>query len=162
MIEDVLNNMKTTLETYCPAEFDRQDGKYGDGIELEDIAQILVADETIGEEGLPVILLRPEGTQYDHKVTGKKDVNHTITLGVVVTDTDEANCQKRLYRTIRGIENVMETKLPGRNGIIEYQTTDITYNVTLFDVDDIRSTEKGGIITAAVKERLDAYTDGQL
>ena len=162
MIEDVFNTMKEVLELRTPSELEKQNGKYKDGITLENIAQILVGDETITEKGLPAIILRAEGAEMQHWLTTKKDVVYTITIGVAVTDTDEQVSQKRLWRTIRAIENALEIYLPGQSGILEYKTENLDYNVPLFDFDESKSTEKGGVITASVTERVDAYVTSQL
>lgn len=162
MIEDVMNTVKSVLELRLKAELEKQDGKYADGIVLKDAKQILLGDGAITEKGLPLILITTEGAEMQNFLTTKKNVIHAINISVAVTDTNEEKSQKRLWRTMRAIENVLEIYLPGNNGILEYTTQNFDYNIDLFGIDASESTEKAGVINSTITERVDAYTSGQI
>ena len=163
MVEDVLQTMKTILEDKLSVELTKQEGKYGDQVKLDTLAQILIGDETITEKGLPLAVLRAESSEIALWATNKKDVSHEISIGIVVSDTDEGASQKKLWRTMRAVESCFEINAPSYNEyIIDYQTTTHAFNVSIFELEESKSTEKGGIISATVLERQDAYVAAQL
>ena len=161
MIEDVLTSIKTLLTAHLDDELGRQDGKYGDSIKLESVTNIMIGNDYKPELGLPIVTLEGFSGETEQYLTTKKDVRHTINIGVAVTDTDRDIGKRRLYRTMRAIENVLEIHAPSYNSIIEYLTDGLDYEVPVMDLDE-NSTEKGGQITATVLERLDAYVATQL
>lgn len=162
MVENVLNEMKRLLDHHLPAELARQDGQFGDGITLDQVNTILVGGATPNSYGLPAVVLSPREMQATQWATGKKDVEYEIDIAVAVTDTDEDVSQKRLWRTMRAIENVFEIFGPGSGPIINYVTTGANFEASLFDMDENKSTEKGGILSARVMERLGAYVSTQI
>jgi hypothetical protein len=163
MLENVLDTMKSCLEAHMTEELGKQDGHAANGITCLPIASYIIGDETPPNTGLPAIILRGDSTaEITQFVQGKKDVSYNIAIGVAVTSTDEDTSQRMLWRTMRAIENVLENYLPGVGQIIEYKTTDLNFHASIFTIEDGRSTEKGGFVTAQVKERMDAYTPGQI
>lgn len=162
MVEQVLNKMKEILEAHLLVELGKQDGHAGDGITCDPIASYIIGDETPPNTGLPAIVLRAEGMSVEHWATGKKDVNYNISIGVAVTDTDEDRSQRKLWRTMRAVESALEINAPGNSPIIEYKTIGMDFHASLFEIDDGRSTEKGGIIQSQVMERLDSYSTAQV
>lgn len=163
MIEGVLDTMRTVLVSKMTEELGKQDGLNGGSIICEPIASILIGDETPPNTGLPAIVLGAENMgDIEHSVSGKKDANYNISIRVAVTSTDEDISQRRLWRTMRAIECALEVYLIGQNSIIDYKTVDMNFHASVFEIEDGRSTEKGGIIQAQVKERLTAYVSGQV
>lgn len=162
MIEQVLNEMKRLLEVYLPEELKAQEGRAGDGIVLGPVNTILIGDDTYQETGLPAVVMVPNGSEASLWATGKKDLNHAISIGVATTDSDEPRSQLKLWRTLRAVECVLEKHAPGSGPIINYQTVGIDYKMSLFEIDENKSTEKGGALSALVLERLDAYTSTQI
>jgi len=162
MIEQVLKEMKRLLETKLPQELEKQEGAAGDGIVLGPVNTILIGDQTYQATGLPAIILQPISAEDALWATGKKDVSYRVAIGVATTDTDEDRSQVKLWRTIRAVENVFEIYAPGSVPIINYQTIGIDYKVSLFEIDEDKSTEKGGVLSALVVERLDSYTSTQI
>jgi hypothetical protein len=164
VIEDVVTDIKTSLTTNLGDELDRQDTKYADGITLEDVptTSIYLGLRQINE-GLPAILIVPESADQELWATQKKDVEHTISVGVAVTDTDELTAYKRLWRTIRAIENVFEIDLEGESSnIFKYETIGLNYDAGPFQIENLDSIAKAGIITGIFTERLDSYNSSQL
>jgi hypothetical protein len=164
LIEDVLTSMKELLTFHLAEELERQDGKFGDGIILDKVPEtsILVGEDSLPSSGLPVVILRGETTDFEQNVTTKKDASHNILIGVGVTDTDEARSKKRLWRTMRAVENVFEIHATNYESIVNYTSEGMDYNIPILGIEDDQSTEKGGQINAVVLEQLTAYNAAQL
>lgn len=162
LVEDVLEKIKELLEDNLTAELTRQDDHADDGIECDEVVSYVIGDEIPPTPGLPVVLIRAEGTEQVLYATKKKDVNYRVSIGVCVTDTDADRSQRKLWRTMRAIENTMEIHAPGASPIIDYKTESMDFHAPLFTVEEQRSTEKAGIIQATFMERLDSYTAAQI
>jgi len=164
MIENVLNEIKTLIDQNLDRELEKQDGEYDDTITLDKVLadSIIIGDRELPPT-LPAIVLSPESADFEPYATSKKDVLHTIAIGVVVTDSIEENSYRKIWRTLRAVENVLEIQCKSGSGpIVDYITTDITYDVGPFSITNVESLTKAGILTGEFRERLDAYTSTQI
>lgn len=150
------------LIEHLPEALNVQDAHHNDGVLCDDVRTFLIADEIPGSKGLPAVVIRAEGESQDLKATSLKDVMYDVTIGLCVTDTNHERANSKKFRTLRAIENVLESKARQSGIIQDYQTTGKDYQAQLFTVEEPNSTEKGGTISAIVTERVTAYTEGQV
>lgn len=162
MVEDVLNTMKAVIEDHIEGELGKQDHKFSDGIELDSIKQVVLGDDAPNEKGFPAVVLQCNGSETNLWATSKKDVTYIISIGVIINDTNETRALKKLWRTMRALENCFEIYLSGRDGIFNYLTTDMDFQASLFGIDETKNTMKAGVVSAEVTKRLDAYTSAQV
>ena len=160
MIEDVTNRIKSLIETNLDEYLAIQDAQYSDSITTQKVRSILIADETIGSYGMPAIVIDPVGTDQVEYSCGKKDMDYTIDIGVLVDKSSELISTKCLWRTMRALESMLEALMP-QDQIIWYQTQNIDFKNSVLEVDESNSTAKGGTITGIVRERLTSYTERQ-
>ena len=161
MIADVLNEIKRILETHLPDELAKQDGHAGDGVVCDPFRSIQF-DETQPNNGFPAIVIRPEEMVPTHWATGVKDVDYTISIGIVTTDTVEENSLKKLWRSLRAVENALEAWATSGGVIMNIKTTGINYQAGLFSVQGGAGVEKAGILQVVATERLRSYSKIQV
>ena len=163
MIENVITDVQTLLKRYLPDALKAQDSAFDDGMTLDMVndRSILLGAQPLPQE-LPAIVIGPDGADFEEFATKKKDVLHSVSLAIAVTDTDMPRAYKRLWRMMRAIENVMETRAPGYESIIDYKTTGLDYDVGPFEIVNIASVVKGGILLCQFRERQDSYNVNQV
>lgn len=163
MIENVITEVQTLLKRYLPEALKAQDSAFNDGMTLDMVADrsIMLGAQPLPQE-LPAIVIGPDGADFEDFATKKKDVLHRVSMAVAVTDTDMHRSYQRLWRTMRAIENVMETRAPGSGPIIDYKTTGLDYDVGPFEIVNIASVVKGGILICEFRERQDSYNVSQV
>ena len=164
MIEQVIDETVRLLRLHLNSELKRQDGEFNDSIQLQPVldASILVGMRDLMQT-LPAIVIEPESQEVEVYATNTKDVLHTISIGVVLSDTVEEVGYRKIWRMMRAIENVLEINIKSGSGpIIDYQTTDITYDVGPLSISNADSLTKAGILSGEFRERLDAYVATQI
>lgn len=164
MIFDVLKEMKELLTLHLDSELERQDAHANDSLSSPKVHKnsILIGGESLGTGGLPAIVIQPEAFEPDQVITGSKDAIYTIRINCVATHTSAGDAQKLLWRLMRAVENVFEIYATGSGVIFDYTTESMDFTASVLDIAEDRKTEKGGALVATLKERLQAYVQGQI
>jgi len=156
MIERILFSMKHKLSVYLNDELVRQQGQYNDGIVLDKVKEIgLGSGEQPGEKGFPFISLIPESLAQVVYSNHVKDQEFNVSVGIIVDDLNAATAERKLWRMMRAVENVLETRLIDNDPVIFYQTDTMNFNASLFRAGDEQNKIKVGIVSVTVKARSD-------
>lgn len=163
MIERVLFSMKHKLAVYLNDELTRQQGQFNDGIVLDSVKEIGIGSgEQPGEKGFPFITILPEGLEQVVYTNHVKDQQYSVNVGVIIDDIQAATAERKLWRTMRAVENVLETRVIDGDPIIFYETDTMNFNGSLFRAGDEQNKIKVGIISVTVKARSEAYKINQV
>lgn len=110
MLEDVVTNLKTTLQTSLPSKLDTIETERGDGIVLDDIAHFSITGfEKDDYFACPALFVLGEGTPTSIEVMGnnKKRATHTIIVIIIVEDIHEETIYKKLLRYCEAVERII-------------------------------------------------------
>lgn len=108
MIEDIVNKIKSLLETNLPARLDEIELARNDGIVLNDIAAYYVINK-LGDMIVryPCIFILGEETPSANRIGRKREWKHKTTIRVFSRDVDEEILQRKLWRYVEAVEKVL-------------------------------------------------------
>ena len=106
LMEGAVSAIKDYLTTNLGAKLNALDAEYDDGITLDDIKAYYTA-ETMAIPELPAIYVLGDRTEPTAEGPTHIKAEHYITVAALVTDANNENLRKRLYRYIRAIVEVL-------------------------------------------------------
>ncbi len=161
MIEDVLIEIRTAVDTYLPAELDVEDAQYaaadvtefGVAIVLEDIPAASVrfeANEEIRPFNLPELYVLPtsSSTVESPWMTTQTEMSHQLELSVVIADIDQdpERLARRMFRTLEALRRVLTERVEG-GGTVENPTFQV--DILSTDFQPLFELEVGGLVKSA-------------
>lgn len=140
MVEDVLKEVRTAVETNLPALLDAEDTAYaaadvtefgaGHAIVLEDIVTIRFEEYAeLQLQEYPALFLLPRGTEDRPMLHNQTNLAHTVDVIVLVVDTDPRKVARRLFRTVEALRRMLTTNVEGTG-----TASDPTFQVDIVNV----------------------------
>jgi hypothetical protein len=108
MIEDIVDKIKSLLETNLPAKLDEIEAARNDAIVLNDVAAYYVTNrlkDTI--VSYPCIFILGEETPSANMMGRKREFRHKIIIRIFTRDMDEEVLRRQLWRYVEAVEKVL-------------------------------------------------------
>ena len=158
MIEDVLVEIRTAVNTFLPAALNVEDAEYavadaaefGHALVLDDI--VTVRFEEAGEleiQNYPALFLLPRADDHDPIFTINEFISHQVDCVVVIKDTDPVELTRRLFRTVEALRRVLTERVEG-TGVSEDPVFQV--DIARSDYSPTFELEGGGLVKSAVLE----------
>ncbi len=129
MIEDIVNKIKSLLETNLPAKLDAIEAARNDGIVLNNIAAYYVTNRLKDMiVNFPCIFILGEETPSANRIGRKREFRHKIIIRIFIRDVDEEILQRQLWRYVEAVEKVLNQDVTLGGAAINSVITAHKYN----------------------------------
>lgn len=159
MTEDVLKEMKTILAANLAAAITAQDSHQNDGLTTNPPTGYFTY-ELRNAESLPIVVILPSHREtVSVQNSANKWVAHVLEITYYETDSDIWALSRKIFRALRAIETVLETKFPSTH-VQTVEVDDVAFMPVTTSSDSLLY--QMGKVFCKATERLDCYKTGQV
>lgn len=153
MLEDILNQLKTTLQTNLPAQLDAIDAARG--ATTKDVQAIYITEiERAKVKDYPYIVMDPELSNTSSLTAGRRRLIHNINIVIIHRKPEKNKLDLDLYRYVEAVEKVWKADITLAG---KAQTSDITqhgYGEALPETEEGKNFVKVAVLKIEVEERI--------